>query len=593
MKEEGVKWNLDHILKKEDFEKLYADVENKLSKFDEFFEKMSPDISEEDFIEYTRFSEALKSDYRLLVYLPALWKDTDNKSEEAKLLDGKVDDLGIKYGDAKRKIGHWIIGKTVEGKELLDDENAQRLFDAVPELTYVFEVGRESEKHVLSELEEKIISKKDVTGLSVLKDLRDTIETELTYFFKPKGAKKGRTIKSESELLTYLYSSNSNEREAAYTALYDQFGKNINKFFLIYQGIVKNWNNEVKLRNYDSSISRRNHWNEVPDKAIEVLLDSCSDNKDVFQQYFKFKAKELGMDKLRIFDLYAPLTSVEQKMSYDDAIKLVLNVLDDFSPNFSEKARKIIDDGHIDSHPNPAKMGGAFCAASIPSISPYVFLNFNNSLKAVSTLAHELGHGIHDIYADKQSISAHHPSLPLAETASTFAEMILFENMLKNADDGVKKSMLSERMSDSYATIMRQSYFVKFEIAAHEAISKGVTSSELSNIYFKTLEEQFGDSVDLDPMFKNEWAVIPHFMNTPFYCYAYNFGELLSLSLFSKYKQEGDSFIPKIEKILSYGGSKKPEDVLQEVGIDMASKDFWNGSFNILRGWQEQLEKYQ
>ncbi len=338
----------------------------------------------------------------------------------------------------------------------------------------------------------------------------------------------------------------------------------------------------------------RNRKNHVPDEAIATLLEVCSENKEVFQRYFKWKAKELGMEKLKRSDIYAPIGKEERDVDYDKAVEMVLKTLKEFSPGFHKRAKKIIDDQHIDSHPSEVKQGGGFCATITPNISPYILLNHTGNLDDVSTLAHELGHGVHALYANHLPISSQHAKLPLAETASTFSEMIMFEKLFEEAEnEDVRKSMLSDRMADSYGTIMRQSDLVRFEIEAHEAIKKGVTAEELSDIHYKILEDQFGDSVEVEPMFRYEWSYIPHFVHTPFYCYSYNFGQLLSLSLFSEYKKQGEEFIPKMEKILSSGSSRSPQEILKEVGVDMTSKDFWQGSFDVVKGWQDKLESYK
>ena len=197
------------------------------------------------------------------------------------------------------------------------------------------------------------------------------------------------------------------------------------------------------------------------------------------------------------------------------------------------------------------------------------------------------------MYAADHSISVQSAPLPLAETASTLCEMIVFDKLFEEAEsDDVRKAMLAGKIDDAYGTIMRQAYFVIFEKKAHEAIAKGTTPEELSELYFSTLEEQFGDSLELDPVFKNEWAYIPHMVHTPFYCYAYSFGDLLSLALYGMYKEQGEEFVPKIERILAHGGSEDPQKILEEVGIDMCSKEFWQKSFDVIAEMQDRLEQY-
>lgn len=302
------------------------------------------------------------------------------------------------------------------------------------------------------------------------------------------------------------------------------------------------------------------------------------------------KAKALGMKKLRRYDIYAPVGGKEHKYTFEESKKKVLEIFNEFTPGFHARAKLIFDEEHVDSHPRQGKRSGAFCSTTAPSITPYVLLNFNGTPNSLMTMAHELGHGIHSLYSNKLSTLVQSEPLPLAETASTFSEMLIFDRLLeeiKNPEE--KKTLLFEKIGSSYATIIRQNYFVKFEVAAHDAIKKGTTAKGLCDIYSENLKEQFGSSIDISDEFRFEWSYIPHIFRTPFYCYAYNFGELLAMSLYSIYKSRGKSFIPKIEMILASGGSEKPSRLLKSIGIDINSKSFWNGSFSMIREWLKLL----
>ncbi len=590
---DGAVWNLDGVLPLKKFDSLYKELEQDIDKYDFFLPKFSPEMGRDDFAAFMKFDENITEKLARLGGMPLLWESTDQKSQEAKLLKSKAEDLTLRFSNKTRRISHWLQGKEVEGIQKLDDKNAERLFKTLPALQYGMMYSRKLAKYTLLENEEKIITEKDTAGINALVDLRELIETEFSFKFKPKG-KKERIFKTAAELLKYVYSKDANEREAACNALLEKYKENIDKFFLVYQSVIKDWRYDYERRGYENAIQVRNIANHVPGKAIQVLLDVCMENRDVYQRYFKFKAKELGMKKLRRHDIYAPLKiAKEEKISYEESKKIVLSTFDAFSKGFGEKAKRIINERHIDSHPRQNKSGGAFCLTIAPSIAPYVLLNYTQTPRDVSTMAHELGHGIHSLYAAHLPMAAQHANLPLSETASTFGEMVVFEKMLENAKNNkARKAMLSDKMSDSFATILRQAYFVMFEIKAHEAVKKGITAEQLSNLYMDMLKEQFGDSVDISPIFRYEWARIPHLVATPFYCYAYNFGELLSMALFAKYKKEGKSFVQKIEKVLAYGGSEDPDKVLKEIGVDMCSKEFWEGSFEAVREWQGKLEQY-
>jgi len=233
-----------------------------------------------------------------------------------------------------------------------------------------------------------------------------------------------------------------------------------------------------------------------------------------------------------------------------------------------------------------------FCATVSPKISPYVLLNHTGSLRDVYTLAHELGHGIHSLLANKHYPSIQSANLPLAETASTLGETILFEKILsKEKDKEKRKSMLWNKMADSYATILRQNYFVLFEIEAHEMISRGSNEKELADLWLKNLKHQFGKSVEVDKVFGYEWSYISHIVNSPFYCYAYNFGELLALSIYMEYKEKGNEVAKKVNRILAAGGSEDPIKLLKKEGFEVDKKEFWEKGFEVIRKWQEALEK--
>lgn len=583
-------WQLDDIIQLDQFDTVAQKLRRDSKKFATYFAKMRPDMSTDDFVAYLAFAEQVQIDLSRLYGRATDMEAVDQKSAEARALKETAKNLDVLIGEASRKIGLWLKGKQLDDKPVLDDKNAKRLFAASSEREYALHYMRDGERYSLGESEENIIAQKDANGVAVLTDLREVIEAEQDYKFAPKG-KKAQKISTNAQMMSYVYSSDPAEREAAYRGLYAQYAKNSDKYFMIYQAVVKDWASEAKLRGYTSSIAMRNRANHVPDRAIEVLMEVCSQNIGLYQRFFRWKATRLGVDKLRRFDIYASLEQVSSKLSYDEAEALVLDVFEQFSSTFARYARQIVQAGHIDSHPSAHKRGGAYCQTIAPQIVPFVLLNYTGKMRDISTIAHELGHGVHSLYASHLPASVQHASLPLAETASTLGEMILFERLLEQSQSPAeRRSLLADKMADSYATIIRQNYFVKFELMAHERLMQGSSADELGALWLGTLREQFGDAVAVDPIFAHEWSYIPHIVHTPFYCYAYNFGELLSLALFARYKAEGKVFIAKIEQILSSGGSADPTKLLASIGIDMCSADFWQGSFAIVADWIDQLE---
>jgi oligoendopeptidase F len=209
----------------------------------------------------------------------------------------------------------------------------------------------------------------------------------------------------------------------------------------------------------------------------------------------------------------------------------------------------------------------------------------------VATLAHELGHAIHSMMAADHSVLTQHPVLPLAETASVFAEMLLTDRLLAEEQDPlVRRDLLASAVDDIYATVLRQAFFVRFEIAAHDAVRAGKSVADLNALYLAELEEQFGDSVEIDSDFQHEWITIPHIYHTPFYCYAYSFGQMLVLALYRRYKEQGEAFIPGYLELLAAGGSQRPQEILTRVGVDITDPDFWRGGFSVVEDLIDQME---
>lgn len=587
--DKGLRWNLWDIVPRGRFSALYQEAESDLSKLGQALKELSPEMPEGRFRYWLDFMEDIQERLSRLSSYCSLWEAGDLNSQEAKLLRARTDDLYIKYREAVIPIHHWLKGLPVDGKPPLDEANARRLFRAHPDLSYVLSYMRSLARHTLAPGEERIMARKRVTGVGALCDVYDVVTNNFQYQFRPRG-RRIRIFKDQESLRKYFYSSRPQEREAAYRALFQPYQEHLTTLFLIYQAVVKDWSSDSQLRGFASPISRRNVYNQVPDAAIEALLETVVNNVGLFQEFFFLKARLMGTGRLRRYDILTPVEKVRAQVSLEQARKLVLDTFRGFAPGFAERAEQVFRSKHIDTHPRPGKRSGAFCSNVSPKVVPYVLLNFTGNQASVSTLAHELGHAIHDLYASQHSISASGTTLPLAETASTIAEVIVFERLLERAgSDRERRAMLLEKMVDSYATIVRQAYIVKYEIEAHARMAQGVRADDLCSLYLDLLRSHFGKAVAVTDEFRLEWAYIPHIFHTPFYCYAYSFGELLSLALYARYKSQGSAFVSKIEKILAYGSSQSPDEILKEVGIDMADRSFWQGSFDILKGWLEKL----
>jgi oligoendopeptidase F len=472
----------------------------------------------------------------------------------------------------------------------LDEANAERLMHEAGDYRYWLEEMRHFKKHTLSEPEEKVINIKDVTGSRALNQLYDSITNRYTFKLTVNGEEKEMT---RGELMVYVRQADPDLRARAYQELYRVYGSEGPILGQIYQALVRDWRNEnIDLRRFASPISVRNLVNDIPDEVVDTLLGVCERNSSIFQRYFRLKARWIGMEKLRRYDIYAPVVQSDKKYSYPTAAGMVLGSFRGFDPEFARLAERVYAQNHLDSEVRKGKRGGAFCSSLDPKLTPWVLLNYQGRADDVATMAHELGHAIHAMLASEHSVFTFHSSLPLAETASTFAEMVLVDRLLsEETDENVRRDILFRQVDDAYATIMRQAFFALFERQAHEMLHQNAQIDEISDAYLQNLKVQFGDAVEISDEFRWEWVSIPHIYGTPFYVYAYTFGQLLVLALYKQFKQEGEAFKPRYRKILTAGGSKAPAEMLSEAGIDIYDPNFWQGGFDVIAGLVEQLEK--
>ena len=579
------KWDLSQLYSGYDspeLENAFDMIEEQVASFEGVRNKLTPDISTEQFMDVMKADETSTRIANKLYSFAGLSFTADTQDQKAQALQARVMQFLAENQNRTLFFSLWW-------KEL-DDTNAKRLMDVSGDYRYYLEAMRLYKPHTLSEAEEKIINLKNVTGVSALGNLYDSITSRYMFKLKVGGKEKEMTA---GELYSYRYSTDPAVRAASYQSQFKVLAEDGNILGQIYQTIVRDWHSEnINLRKFKNSIAPRNLSNDVPDEAVEALLSVARKNTGIFQRYFKMKAKHLGMKKIRRYDIYAPLAASKKTYDWNTAVNMVLDAFQGFSPKVAELAKRVFDQNRIDSEVRKGKRGGAFCWGFLPEETPYVLVNYQGNSREVATLAHELGHAIHAMLAEHHSTYTFHSSLPLAETASTFAEMVLIDKLLsEEKDESVRRDILFKQMDDAYATIMRQSYFALFEKTAHELTQKNASVDDLANAYLENLKEQFGDSLELSDEFKWEWVGIPHIYQTPFYVYAYAFGQLLVYALYQQFKAEGESFKPKYLKILSAGGSEAPEKILSEAGINIRDPKFWQGGFDVLEKLVSELEK--
>ena len=579
------RWSLKDLLpatKGPELEEILASLEEAVCQVEASRELLTADIPVDDFVRLMALTERIAILSNRLGGYAALWYSEDTQDQEALAFRGRIEKLLTEVENRTLFFSLWWKG--------LEDEPANRLLVISGDNAYYLESLRLLRPYTLSEPEEKIVNLKNLNGLDALTTLYEMIGNAFTFKVEIDGESQEL---NRSELMVYARDPRPDVRAAIYKELYRIFGEQGTVLGQIYQHVVRDWASEqVSLRGFSSAIAVRNLHNDIPDEVVDNLLEVCRANAGLYRRYFRLKAGWLGLDKLRRYDLYAPLSASTKVYPFDVAARMVLDSLNDFAPVLAQHAHRVFAEGHLDSEIRPRKDTGAFCYGVLPGLTPWVLVNYNGQPYDVATLAHELGHAVHALMAADHSPLTFHSSLPLAETASVFSEILLLERLLAEEDDpDLRRDVLAHFVDDTYATVMRQAYFVLFEREAHALIEEGQTTDVLASHYLAGLQEQFGDAVEVSDEFRWEWVTIPHIYVAPFYCYAYSFGQLLVLALYQQFKQEGEAFIPRYLALLAQGGSKSPRAILAQAGIDVASRSFWQGGFDVIAGLIGELEK--
>lgn len=576
-------WDLKHLLADpvKDLGALSEEADRQVQSFEGLREKLSPEMPAETFREALKSAESITCIINRLSAYAYLWFSENTKQQDARSFKAKVEELQATLANRMLFFDLWW--------QKLNDAAAGRLLAESGDYRYHLESLRRFTPHTLSEPEEKIINVKSVTGRQAVMGLYDIFTSGLTYTLKVRGRVK--TLNRE-ELTTYARDPDARVREAAYRELYRVFEQHADVLGEMYKTLVTDWKQEhIGLRHHRSPISVRNLMNDVPEQAVDALLEVCGKNTSVFREYFKIKAKLCRIKKMSRYHLYAPFQETKKRYPFVTATKMVLDAYRGFSPQLAGLASRVLEERHVDAAIRPGKIGGAYCYSVMPGLTPYVLLNYKGDVRDVATLAHELGHAAHGMLAADHSVFTFHATLPLAETASVFGERILSDALMTaEHNKTVKQGLLVRQLDDVYATVLRQAYFVRFEREAHRVFGEGGTMDDLCGLYLADLREQFGRGISVPDEFRWEWLSIPHLFASPFYCYAYSFGNLLVLALYALYKAQGESFVPRYLNLLAAGGSRAPESLLKDLGVDIRSPAFWQAGFDTIRGMVEELE---
>jgi oligoendopeptidase F len=581
-------WDLSGFYTGLDDPRLMADIESIVPVIREFaqkFEGRIADASVDTLVEYyaedARIHDLLQKPGLYLLYVGSL----DTQDLEVQKISGALEVASVEA--SKFTLGLEQEWKTL-GRERIEAmaadprlaEHASDLMDRAMSL-----------KHLLSESEEKaLLSKSRALG----SDLSMHEELTGSYSFEVE-IDGNKSIVTEEEVRAMRSHHDRAVRRESLRSIRAVYNTRQTQIVLarIYTAIVKDSVSDVELRGYASVMEPRNISEQLDNATVNTLLEQTRANSHLMRRYHDLKRRHLGLDKLEVCDTLAPVGSSGRKFSFDESVELHLATMREFDSEFHDFSVMFLEKGRVDAMPRIGKRGGAFACYSKNSPS-FVLLNHTGELRDVSTISHEFGHAIHGELSQSRSHTGFDSPLSLAETASIFSETLLSDRLTSLLDADERLFLLDNRLGDIMATIFRQVQYVAFERRAHEAIARGeeLTYRDLNIMWRESQTDFVGDSVayDLPPEEESSWSMIPHIFRSPFYCYAYAFGNILTFSLLSRYRAEGAAFVPAYKAILASGGSKRPKELLAEHGIDIDSPEFYAGAFSEIA---RQLDAYE
>jgi len=462
----------------------------------------------------------------------------------------------------------------------LDDARAQELLAAqqLDRYRHHLESVRRYRPHLLSESEEKIVTEKSISSQAAWARLFGELVAALRVELD------GQELTLDVAL-SRLQTADREVRRAAAEAVSRTLEPGARTRGFIYNTLLYDKSVEDRLRRYPHWLASRNLSNEASDESVTALIEAVRARFDIPQRWYRLKAKLLGIDRLADYDRSAPVLKEDVTYSFAAARELVLETYHSFSPVAGDVARRFFDERWIDAPPRPHKRGGAFCAYTVPSVHPYVMLNFTAQRRDVLTMAHELGHGLHAALAQPRGVFHQSTPLTLAETASVFGEELVFGRMLAEiSDDEQRLGLLGERIDGAIATVFRQVAMNRFEHLVHtrRRADGELSADRICELWVEAQSELFGDSVQITEGYRLWWSYVPHFINTPGYVYAYAYGLLLALSVYSRYLEEGEPFVESYLELLSAGGSRSPEQLAEIVGIDLGDPGFWDSGLALV-----------
>jgi oligoendopeptidase F len=588
----GVRWNLNDYYKSEKDPAIDKDLKEALSRAQAFERKYrgffarKPAPTGAGLVKLLQeYEDILSTRDRPHIYAHLLFASDTQNPAYGRLLQ--------QMQQRSTEISRHLIFFTLEWCAADDKLAAKLIADkACARYRHYLEAARRYKPHLLSEPEEKIIDELENTGSRAFMRLFDELQGAARFTVKGKGKEKPRQL-TEQEALSLLYDPDREVRKAAAEGLSAGFQTMLKPLTFIFNNLVQNHSTMDRLRHYPDPMASRNLSNEIDRKTVEALLATCDEHNPLVARYYRLKGKLLGLKTLYDYDRYAPISGDLPRCAWKEARAMVSASYHAFSPVLGKIVDEFFQKNWIDAELRPGKRGGAFCCSGPTDLHPYILMNFTDKMRDVSTLAHELGHGVHGYLARKQGYLQADTPLTVAETASVFGEMLTFHRLLEaQKDPKVKLALLCNKIEDAFATVFRQACMTRFEQKVHAARRQEgeLTAEAISKFWMDCNKAMFGDSVHLTDGYASWWCYIGHFIHTPFYCYAYSFGELLVLSLYALYRQEGKSFVPRYLDLLAAGGSESPEALTRKMGLDISKPSFWKKGIDLIAEMVQEAE---
>jgi oligoendopeptidase F len=473
----------------------------------------------------------------------------------------------------------------------LDDDRAEELLagEGLDFCRHHLRSERRYRPHLLSEPEEKILAEKGLTGRSAWTRLFEEQTAALTVDLPDED----EPVKLELALAR-LQGPDRDARRTAAEAVTTALGTDLRSRAYVFNTLLADKMVDDRLRSYPHWLASRNLSNEASDESVEALVSAVRNRYALPRRWYKLKARLLGIDRLADYDRMAPVATEEQRIAWPEARDLVRDTYGAFSSDLGDIVGRFFDEAWIDAPVRPGKRGGAFCAYATPDVHPYVMLNYTARRRDVLTLAHELGHGVHAALGASQGLLQQSTPLTLAETASVFGETIVLRRLLGETESAdARLGLLAESIDGAVATVFRQVAMNRYEHLVHTARREEgeLSVDRFGELWRESQEEMLGDAVEITEGYTTWWSYIPHFIASPGYVYAYAYGQLLALSVYGKYREEGEDFVPRYLEMLSAGGSKPPEEIAAIAGIDLADPGFWDAGLDLVEGQLEEAEQ--